>query len=73
MQTGTTRPTESVTVSAEVELLTVREMARALGISMPTAYRWVRSGRVRSYELGPHATVVPRADVEKIRAERLAS
>ncbi len=61
------------TVSVETELLTLKEAARELGISMPTVYRWARSGRLRTFQVGPHATLTTLADVEALKAERVAS
>lgn len=62
---------EGVTISAEVELMTVRDAATEAGVSHVTVYSWIKAGRVRSYVLGPHATVIPRADVEKVKTERM--
>ena len=64
---------EGVTISAEVELLTVKDAAAEAGVTVVSVYNWIRAGRVRSYVLGPHATVIPRADIERIKTERLAS
>ena len=64
---------KGATVNAEVELLTVADAARELGIHPVTIYRWAEQGRMTAHRLGVHATVVSRADVERIRAERLAS
>lgn len=61
---------KGATVNAEVELLTVRDAATELGVTPMTVYRWARSGRMTAYQLGAHATVVSRADVERLRAER---
>ena len=63
---------EGVTISAEVELLTVKDAAAEAGVTVVSVYNWIRAGRVRSYVLGPHATVIPRADIERIKTERLA-
>ncbi len=63
---------QRATVSVETELLTVKEAARELGISIPTAHRWVKSGRLRSFQVGPHATLTTLADVERAKAERAA-
>ncbi len=63
---------QRATVSVETELLTVKEAARELGISIPTAHRWVKSGRLRSFPVGPRATLTTLADVERAKAERAA-
>lgn len=64
--------TERATVSVETVLLTLKQAAKELGISMPTVYRWAKSGRLRSYQVGPHATLTTLADVERAKAERVA-
>lgn len=64
---------EGVTISAEVELLTVKDAAAEVGVTVVSVYNWIESGRVRAYRLGPHATVIPRLDIERIKTERLAS
>lgn len=59
----------TATVSAEVELLTVRQAAEALGVSVWTVYKLIDNGLAKSYVLGPHATVVDGNDVERLRRE----
>lgn len=65
------RATVNVEAAVEVELLTLKEAARELGVSIPTAHRWAASGRLRSFCVGPHATLTTPADVERARAERM--
>ncbi len=64
---------ERATVSVETELLTLKEAARELGISIATVHRWANSGRLASFTVGPHATLTTLADVERAKAERLAN
>jgi excisionase family DNA binding protein len=61
-----TRGEARATVSATIELMTVKQMAGALGVSLDTCYRLLNDGFARSYVLGPHARLVDAGDVEKL-------
>ncbi len=65
--------TERMTLPAQVEVYTVIGAAEALGVSVPTVYRWIREGRLEPYRVGAHATLISGADVERLKKERLAS
>lgn len=62
---------ERTTIRNDLVLLTIKEAAKELGVSIPTVHRWANSGRLRSFRVGPHATLTTLADVEN--AKRLAS
>lgn len=62
---------ERITISNDLVLLTLKEAARELGVSRPTAHRWANSGRLRSFRVGPRAALTTLADVEKVKAERM--
>ena len=62
---------ERMTLPAQVEVYTVIGAAEALGVAVPTIYRWIREGRVEPYKIGAHATLISGADVERIKAERM--
>ncbi len=47
-------------------LLTVKELAKRLRISRPTAYRLIGSGRLRAYRVGPSDTGALRVDVREL-------
>ncbi len=64
---------ERMTLPASVEVYTVIGAAQALGVAVPTVYRWIREGRLEPYRVGAHATLISGSDVERIRAERDSS
>ena len=55
-----------------IDLLTVKEAAEELGVSVFTIYRAIKHGRLRTYELGPSATMLDAYDVDRLKAERQA-
>lgn len=45
--------------------ISIAEMARRLGLSVPTARKLLDSGRVRSVRVGPRRRVVPVASLRR--------
>ncbi len=62
--------TERMTLPAQVEVYTVIGAAEALGVSVPTVYRWIRIGRLEPYRIGAHSTLISGSDVERLKTER---
>lgn len=50
------------------ELLTLAEGAKILGVSRVSVWRYVKSGKLPSVEIGPHL-FVRRADVDRLAAK----
>lgn len=61
-------------VTGKPLLLTYKEAARELGISLSTLYELLRSGAVRKLELGPQTMRIPLAEcvayAERLMAEQ---
>jgi molybdopterin-binding protein len=55
-------------VSAE-QRYTASEAARALGISLDTLRRWDRDGRIRTERDAANRRLVPRSEIERLRAQ----
>jgi molybdopterin-binding protein len=51
------------------QLYTASEAARALGISLDTLRRWDRDGRIRTERDSANRRLVPRSEVERLRAQ----
>jgi excisionase family DNA binding protein len=50
-------------------LLSSREVARIVGVSLETVQLWVRSGRLRAIRVGPHGRYrIRERDVEQLFA-----
>jgi len=49
------------------KLLTAREAADALGISLDTLRRWDRAGRIRTRRDAANRRLVPRSEVDRLR------
>ena len=47
--------------------LKVRELARELGVSEKKAREMIGAGVVRSYQLGPRSTRIPRSELSRLR------
>jgi excisionase family DNA binding protein len=62
---------DRATISVEAELLTMKEAAKELGVGNATIHRWANTGRLRTFTVGPHATLTTLADVEALKAERM--
>ena len=62
---------ERMTLPASVEVYTVIGAAAALGVAVPTMYRWIREGRVEPYKIGAHATLIAGSDIERIKTEKM--
>jgi excisionase family DNA binding protein len=56
----------------EIDLLTVKSAAEAMGVSVFTVFRAIKDGSLRSYDFGPHALLVDAYDVRRVKAEREA-
>jgi excisionase family DNA binding protein len=50
-------------ITHDPEYYTVREAANALRVSVPTVWRWVRSGRLKAYRIGERVIRVRRSDL----------
>lgn len=55
-------------IQTRLELLPVRDVAEELGVSIQTVYRRIEDGTLNGYKIGPHATLVARADLERFKA-----
>lgn len=62
---------DRATISVETELMTLKEAAKELGVGNATIHRWANEGRLRSFRVGPHATLTTLADVEALKTERM--
>jgi excisionase family DNA binding protein len=50
------------------QLLTVAEAAKSIGVSVSTVWRWIASGRLPAYRLGPKAVRIKAMDAIAARA-----
>lgn len=48
------------------DLLSISEAAEALKVSVATLKRWISSGRLPAYHLGPRKVRIRRADLDKV-------
>jgi excisionase family DNA binding protein len=48
------------------ELLTIAEATRLLKVGRTTLHRWLRTGRLRAYHVGPRAVRIRRGDLAEI-------
>ncbi len=55
-------------IEARIELLTIQQVADELGVSVQSVWRRIRGGRLAAHRLGPHVTLVTRADLDRFRA-----
>ena len=53
-------------ITHDTKYYTVREAADALRVSVPTVWRWLRSGRLKAYRVGSRSTRIERADLDKM-------
>jgi excisionase family DNA binding protein len=52
--------------TGETEYLTLKEAAAELRVSVPTVWRWVKSGKLAAYRVGGRAIRLRRGDVERM-------
>ncbi len=64
---------DRATISVETELMTLKEARKELGVNSTTIHTWAREGRLRTFKVGPHATLTTLADVEALKTERMQS
>ena len=50
-------------ISHDTEYYTVREAAEALRVSVPTVWRWVRSGQLTAYRVGKRSIRIHKSDL----------
>lgn len=62
---------DRATISVETELMTLKEARKELGVVNTTIHKWAREGRLRTFKVGPHATLTTLADVETLKTERM--
>ncbi len=55
-------------IEARIELLTIQQVADELGVSVQTVWRRIRRGSLDAHRLGPHVTLVTRADLDSFKA-----
>ena len=51
------------------DLMNVEAVARFLGVSRATVFRWVKAGKLRSYSPSPRELLFRRSDVSKLLLE----
>ncbi len=59
---------DRMAIEARIELLTIQQVAEELDCSVQSVWRRIRSGRLSAHRLGPHVTLVTRADLDRFRA-----
>lgn len=62
------------TRSEAADLLSVAEVAEALGVTRVTVRRWISAGELAATKLGPHATSplrIPRVSLENLLLENI--
>lgn len=52
------------------QLLTIKEAAQLLKVNVRTVTKWVKSGEIKAYELGPRITRLSQADIEEFIGKR---
>jgi excisionase family DNA binding protein len=57
----------------ELDLMTVKQAAGRLDVSIWTVYRAIQDGQLRCYDFGPHAQLVDACDVDRLKADREAN
>ena len=58
--------TTSFDTSADPQLLTPREAARALRVTPRTIYLWIRSGKLRAVHASERVTRIPAGEIERL-------
>jgi excisionase family DNA binding protein len=53
-------------ITHDTEYCTVREAATALRVSVPTVWRWIRSGRLPADRIGSRSIRIKRADLDRM-------
>ena len=59
---------DRMAIEARIELLTIQQVADDLDCSVQTVWRRIHRGRLGAHRLGPHVTLVTRADLDRFRA-----
>lgn len=54
------------TTATDSDLLTIAEATRLLKVGRTTLHRWLRSGRLRAYQVGPKAVRIRRGDLQAV-------
>ena len=62
------RQREPLESTVNTELLTVADAARSLKVSSSTIWRWINTGKLASYRIGPKAIRIRRADLNEVIA-----
>ncbi len=47
-------------------LFTPQEIRDITGLSMPTVYRHIRAGNIKSVRIGPRLLFIPRSELERV-------
>jgi excisionase family DNA binding protein len=55
-----------MTNNPDTELLTIAEAAKILKVSSITLHRWLKTGRLPAYHVGPKAVRIRRADLQAV-------
>jgi excisionase family DNA binding protein len=55
-----------VMTTDDSELLTIAEATRLLKVGRTTLHRWLKSGRLRAYQVGPKAVRIRRGDLNTV-------
>lgn len=53
------------------EAVSVKETAQILDVCQMTIHRWIKSGYIKAYRVGPHLIRIPRSEISRLRSIRI--